>query len=161
MVYTSCMGEETEHQLSDINIDMISGPRHHEKCQKPYEKRPKIDFSTISHPDLMGSGPYYIIMKVIMGASSILVSQPTSHTWVSSRSNFIFSTWPFFSKSKRPKPPFWLVKLGNGANPRQCQGHQVGATYGNCLYIVWGATHSLAELAPTLFPPPMISFRRK
>ena len=68
MVYRSCVDVETKHWLLGINIDMISGPRHHKKCQKPYEKRPKIDFSTISHPDLRGSGPYYIIMKVIMSA---------------------------------------------------------------------------------------------
>ena len=153
MVYSSCLGVETKHQLLDINIDMISGPRNHEKCQKPYEKRPKIDFSTISHPDLRGSGSYHIIIKVLMSAIQYTSFMANAPYLGLIESNFIFSTWPFFSKSKRPKPPSWLVKLGNGANPRQCQGPQVGATYGDCLYIVWGVMRSLAELAPTLFPP--------
>ena len=68
MVYSSCVGVQTKNYRLTINIDMISSHRHHQKCQNPYEKRPKIDFSTISHPDLRGSGSYYIIIKVIMSA---------------------------------------------------------------------------------------------
>ena len=44
MVYGGCLGVETKHQLLDIDIDMISGTRHHEKCQKPYEKGQKSTF---------------------------------------------------------------------------------------------------------------------
>ena len=54
--------------LLDLDIDMISGPSHHEKCQKTYEKGQKINFSTIGHPDLRESGSYYIIIRVIMSA---------------------------------------------------------------------------------------------
>ena len=66
MVYSSCVCMETKYYLLGINIDMSSGPRTQRKCQKPYGKRPKIDFSTISHLDLRGSGSYYIIIKAIM-----------------------------------------------------------------------------------------------
>jgi len=120
MVYSSCVGIQTKNYRLTINIDMISSHRHHQKCQNPYEKRPKIDFSTISHPDLRGSGSYYIIIKVIISAIHHTNFMANAPHRVSSRSNFIFSTWPIFSKSKGQKSPFWLVKLDSNENPRQC-----------------------------------------